>query len=142
MPEKCRVMTEEEMEYEGGFLNFIAAAVCTVASIGCSAAASLTGCKELEYASWDLAAAGVVSSAGVTACVSAASRTATTVVVKNTVKQAVVNAGNKVGTLGGAITAEDYAIASKVLKYTLDTPLEGVSVAHKVYSHRIEVMHT
>ena len=33
IPEKARVMTEDEMEYEGGWLNFIASACCAVAGV-------------------------------------------------------------------------------------------------------------
>lgn len=133
MPEKARIMTEEEIEYECGFLNFIAAAVCSVASIGCSAAASLTGCKELEYASYglDLASAGL--SLGVTACVGATAK-GVTKVVTNRVITSTINTGNKIGTLNGRIAASDYMIANKVLNYALDMPLNGVNLAYNYYS--------
>lgn len=70
MPEKSRVMTQEEMEYEGGWLNFIVGAAATCISIGASALGS-AGIVDKKYTNAISMACDLVST--VTMGVSAAS---------------------------------------------------------------------
>ena len=63
MPEKCRVMTEDETEYEGGFWNPVSLC-CTVASVGLSPAAKCTNNETLRKAPIVVGVASAVTSFG------------------------------------------------------------------------------
>ena len=97
MPEKCRVMTEEEMEYEGGFFNFGLAAVLSVVSVACDFAVSTgfvkgNAAKALTAVSYGCTVGAAVCSLGGTALLCAGSKSAATLIGKKVVKQAATNA--------------------------------------------------
>lgn len=76
-PAKCRLMVDDEMEYEGGFLNFGLAAVCSVASVACGVMSVVdrNNADKWNAASIGLGIAGAVLSFGVgTAVVAAGSK--------------------------------------------------------------------
>ena len=64
MPAKYVDLSADEMEYDGGFLNFIVGIVSTAVGITLSVAAAATGSKELETASHIATVAGVILTAG------------------------------------------------------------------------------
>jgi len=118
MPEKARVMTEEEMEYEGGILNFLVAAVATVASVGCSVMANATGNSAWKAAS---VACGVVSAVcsfgvgtafniAVTGSKSIVTRVASKAISKSAAKTIIKKSGYEATNAGYAV----YSVASKV----------------------------
>jgi hypothetical protein len=74
MPETYRNLSADEMEYDGGVWNFVAAVACSAASFGLSVAAKVTGNKDLEYASYVLAGASIVLSFGATGIVNAGAK--------------------------------------------------------------------
>ena len=69
MPAKYVELTAEEMEYDGGAWNFVAAVFCSAMSFGFSIAAEVTGDKNLEYWATGFAAASFVLSFGATSLV-------------------------------------------------------------------------
>ncbi|MCL2143276.1 MAG: hypothetical protein FWH44_03350 [Methanomassiliicoccaceae archaeon] len=85
MPVKYTELSAEEMVYDGGVWNFVAAVVCSVASFGCSVMAEITGDDRWESASWVLTGAslalsfgamGIVGKAGTKAATKFASKVA------------------------------------------------------------------
>lgn len=113
------MMTEEEMEYEGGFLNFIAAAVCTVASIGCSIIAEKTNNNALRVTSTALDVASIGLSLGATTCVSLASAGIKNVVIKTVAKKVTCN---------NTVTASEYKMFAKTWDSVFSTPMTGITM--------------
>jgi hypothetical protein len=120
MPKNYANLSEEEMEYDGGLLNFLASAVLTVASIGLSAAAKVTSNDALQYASYACSAASVVCSFGVTAAVGAVAKGATNVAVTTLAKAA------------GSASASTVKIVSNAQLVVIDIP-SGVISAGLAY---------
>ena len=74
MPAKYAELSADEMEYDGGFWNFVAAVACSVASFGCSVMAGITGDDRWEMAAWALTGASLVLSWGATGIVSSGAK--------------------------------------------------------------------
>ena len=101
-PAKCTRMSEEETEYDGGFLNFFVAAVTTVAGVGCSYMARKTGNRKWTYASYACTAASAFCSFGVSAMVGSVAK----VGVQNASKLAVKITSSRIaGSSGRAVMA-------------------------------------
>jgi len=92
MPEKARVMTEEEMEYEGGFFNFCAAAILSAVSVVCDVAVG-TGfvkgdaAKALTAVSYGCTVGAAVCSLGGTAALCSGAKGAAKVLIGKTTSE-------------------------------------------------------
>lgn len=102
-------LTAEEMDdINGGFVNFIAAAVCTVASVGCAVAAVIDtdNADMWNAASFGLGVGSSVLSLGVGSAVTIAGRTGAVAATRVATSRIAGNAGTAV--VKGAMTVGEY----------------------------------
>ena len=121
-------MTEEEMKYEGSFLNFIAAAVCTVVSVGCDYMAKKTGNSAWATAATVTGAVELVTGLGVGAAVAISASTVK--VATKVASTSYVKALTNVGTTYGPLTVKEAATLGKYMS-PATTSLGATSFAIK-----------
>ena len=90
MPKNYVGLSEEEMEYDGGFLNFIVGVAVSAVGIGLSVAAAATGSQLLQTASNVATIAGAALSLGTAALVVGVAKGAVTTLTTQTIKGTLV----------------------------------------------------
>ena len=86
MPKKFVDLSEDEMEYDGGFLNFIVGIIVAAVGIGLSILAAVTGIEALETASHIATVGGILLTAGATILVAGVATGAIKVLTTQTIK--------------------------------------------------------
>ncbi len=106
MPEKSRAMTQEEMEYEGGVLNFLISAACFVVDVGAGLAAD-AGMISRDTATAiqvGATAVGAITSFGITTAVMAGTKVVGEKTIEYTTKN-VAKWAIKEGSIKPAVSA-------------------------------------
>ena len=85
-PAKCTGMSKEEMEYDGGFWNFVTSVALTAVGIGCDIMAEKTGKSSWKLASNACTGAGIALSFGTMGISAFAARSASRVLSRKATK--------------------------------------------------------